>query len=327
MPASNSAQREQLAHLIADNYHFSGEITLHHVAHYWFEDRGIYRIEVGKNEAYLLRAFRRDVAHWLLGQAQLLTYLNQNNYRAPRLLLTRQGETIARHGIWMGLLMTYVEGEMADFSPETLEKLGEQIGLLHTLRILPDVQLPSSRLDPHLIEPYHIELLGSSLPKLPQELATIGSELLTTLEHIQQARCLPHGLLHGDCWPHNAVLTDGETLTMIDWDGAGAGPLLLDLGYLLMCCHLGKPQLPQMQADKELIQAVMRGYRRRRDLTELEFVYLLDAIRYDLARRAAVDDIFASITPQNPWQKNLWLQKTRARFEISTEIARLARTC
>lgn len=317
-------QRNQLSQLVRENYDLGGDITLHDVAHYWFKDRGIYQVSSPDNNGFLLRAFGYDATPWLMGLAAVLSYLHQQ-YPAPKLRRTRHGEIIAHAGQWTAILVSFIEGQMADFTPETLAAMGEQLSRLHKLPAVDNAMLPLSRLHPTLVTPEHMQQLEQALTSLPQELQNMGNEFLASLQRIQQAHDLPQGLLHGDCWPHNAVRTTAQTLAFIDWDGAGLGPLILDLGYLLMYCHLGKPQLPSLEAEPALIQAVIEGYLRARTLTAHEQTYLLDAIRYNLARRAASENLFAALTAPTPWQEQLWLQKMRSQFEASATIASIAR--
>ncbi|GHO81188.1 hypothetical protein KSD_89590 [Ktedonobacter sp. SOSP1-85] len=318
-------QRNQLSQLVRENYDLGGDITLHDVAHYWFEDRGIYQVSPPDNNSFLLRAFGYDATPWLRGQAAVLSSLHQQQYPAPRVQYTRQGEIIAHAGQWTAILVSFIEGQMADFTPETLAAMGKQLAHLHKLPAVTNTMLPLSRLHPTLVTPEHMQQLEQSLASLPQELQNMGSEFLASLQCLQQAHELPQGLLHGDCWPHNAICATAQTLAFIDWDGAGLGPLILDLGYLLMYCHLGKPQLPSLEAEPALIQAVIEGYLRVRTLTAHEQTYLLKAIRYNLARRAASENLFAALTASTPWQEQLWLQKMRSQFEASATIASMAR--
>ena len=109
---------------------------------------------------------------------------------------------------------------------------------------------------------------------------------------------------------------------MIDWDGAGLGPAILDVGYLLMTCHFGRPQLPAIQPNPQCIAAVLHGYCQQRWLTADELSLLADAVFYDSARRTVLDTML-SATADN-WHENIWLQKLLARYAASEEIAVIA---
>src|SRR5438046_1440218 len=42
---------------------------------------------------------------------------------------------------------------------------------------------------------------------------------------------------HGDCWYKNAIKTADRGVVLIDWDCAGVGLPILDVGYLLLTSH------------------------------------------------------------------------------------------
>jgi Phosphotransferase enzyme family len=48
----------------------------------------------------------------------------------------------------------------------------------------------------------------------------------------QRAPALPSSVVHGDPWPGNAIHTAHDQVTLIDWENAGLGLPLLDLGFL-----------------------------------------------------------------------------------------------
>ena len=98
-------QRNQLSQLVRESYDLGDEVTLHDVAQYWFEDRGIYQVSLPDSSGFLLRAFGYDATPWLMGQAAVLSYLRQQQYPAPRLQVTRQGEIIAHAGQWTAILV------------------------------------------------------------------------------------------------------------------------------------------------------------------------------------------------------------------------------
>ncbi len=317
-------QQATLTALVQDQY-LSGPIQLQQIAEYTFEDRGIYRVLFDDGQSYVLRAFRFDVREDLLSQAALLTYLEHQEYFAPHVLHTLAGSSVALYENWMALMVSYVDGMLADFSPEQLTLLGTQIGKLHAQseHILDNPYrsaFPYSRLHPQ-----QLQISASYAPQeeqLPEVLRELYQASIATIATLQQAVQLPITLLHGDCWPHNAVIDENRRLTLIDWDCAGLGPAILDVGYLLLSCHLGKPQLPMMHADPLLIEAVMRGYYQQRQLTKYELSVLREAVHFETARRVIADTMLTNRA--DDWQNDVRIQKGLARFAVSDEIARIA---
>jgi Ser/Thr protein kinase RdoA (MazF antagonist) len=73
-------------------------------------------------------------------------------------------------------------------------------------------------------------------------------------------------------------------VTLLDWEGAGMGPAIIDVGFLLVNCDGKAPWDPlsigSFHPDKGLLQAVIEGYCQYHQLTTDELDYLLDAIRF-----------------------------------------------
>ncbi len=319
------AQQTTLTALVQDQY-FSGSVQLQQIAEYIFEDRGIYRVGFSDGCSYVLRAFRYNVKEILQRQATLYTYLEQQAYPAPRILHTINGSAIALYQNWMTLMVSYVEGSLADFSLEHLTLLGAQLGMLHArsehiLDHTASSAFPTSRLHPQELQKR--ELTSHEVAQLPGVLRTLYEASVATLDTLQQATQLPITLLHGDCWPHNAVVAEDGQLTLIDWDCAGLGPAILDVGYLLLTCHLGQPQLPKMYADPTRIEAVIQGYNQQRRLMANELVVLREAVHFETARRVLANGMFAEIADN--WQEDVRIQKELARFTVSNEISEIAR--
>lgn len=317
-------QQALLTRLVQDQY-ITGPVRLTQIAEYTFEDRGIYRVDVEDGYSYVLRAFRYDVKNALLSQVALLAYLEQQGYPAPHVLHTISGTSFAFYENWMTLMVSYIEGSLADFSSEHLTRLGAQLGMLHThseqiANSTSSFAFPTSRLHPHQL-PAQIAFSSKDI-QLPSELQKLYKASATTLGILQQATLLPITLLHGDCWPHNAVISRHEEITLIDWDCAGLGPAVLDVGYLLLTCHLGKPQLPTMRADPALITAVVHGYCQQRQLNRYELAVLHEAVHFETARRVLTNDMLANV--QSGRHEDVRIQKELARFAISDEIATIA---
>lgn len=128
----------------------------------------------------------------------------------------------------------------------------------------------------------------------------------------------------GDCWPANAVRVNDEAIALIDWDGAGIGPVILDSGYLLLTCHLDVPQLPAMRPDKPRIAAVVQGYYQHRVPTKAELEVLSDALLYDTTRRTGLQLHLSSLI-DDAWVEEVWLQKMLVRYRVCLSIAEIAR--
>lgn len=76
--------------------------------------------------------------------------------------------------------------------------------------------------------------------------------------------------MHPDFVPANAIATPDERLVIVDWTGAGRGPRLWSLGFLLFAVGSRSPRL---------IDLVVSRYRRHVKLEPEELTRLEGAIR------------------------------------------------
>lgn len=69
----------------------------------------------------------------------------------------------------------------------------------------------------------------------------------------------PIAIVHGQPSPGNLVQRPDGSVTLLDWDESGTGPIALDLGYPLICVLL--TEKPDWREDRA--RAFYRGYRDR----------------------------------------------------------------
>jgi Ser/Thr protein kinase RdoA (MazF antagonist) len=330
MKQGMAEQQALLTKLVEESYD-GCRAVLQPISPYMLENRGIYRVDWEDGTFSVLRAFFADVTVELTGHAAVLDYLQPQAFPAPQVKRTRDGGLLASYAGWTALLVSFLEGNVADFAPDSLELLGNLAGHLHTFshNVLAEAgraSLPESRLRPTQPASQAITHLIQALPLVPVALRQFCEDCILALQRVQQAQqagLLPEMILHGDCWPRNAVQRHERELALIDWDCAGIGPAILDVGYLLLACHLGKPQLPAMQADSQCIAAVVRGYCQRRKPSNAELGMLEDALLYDVARRVGQEKRFSTLS--DGWAQEVWLQKMLARYRVGPKIATIAR--
>lgn len=296
--------------------------ALESIAHYTFDDRVICRVRFSSGPPGLLRAHTGDVTDWFLAQARTLDWLDAQGFPAPRVIRTTGGESIASHDGWTGLLLTFVDGEAAGCAAPELEAIGEYAAALHCL---PAGPVGPSRLNPSGAMLARLPQLEEAADRVPGAVRSFHRSAVEIVRRLAAGDRPPAAMLHGDCYPANAVRAPGGQIVMVDWEGAGRGPAVFEVAYLLLACHMDRPQLPAIRADPERIAAVARGYSRLRRLTDAELAWLPDAVRYDVVQRAVHAGSFDA--GEDRWLEDLWLRKTLARHAVSDEIGEIARAC
>jgi Ser/Thr protein kinase RdoA (MazF antagonist) len=262
---------------------------------------------------------QQAVSAWVEGRAALLAALANSDYPAPRVVATRTGSLTCRCDSWTVLLTSYVEGAANDASLQTLSLVGATLGRLHRLSLPSNA--PPSWWTPATIT-HALERLNTVLPLVPLPHLDLHGHFQAVLETILACSDLPQTFIHGDCWLPNAMRT-GERVILVDWEFAGRGAALLDLGSLLLMAQCSeKGDLPAQMLPERVV-ALADGYRAQRSLQTSELPLLLDAIRFSIAWRGAIT--FARVQEEG-WHAGIerLLGRAQRGYCIAEPIAHLA---
>src|SRR5262249_22325478 len=193
------------------------------------------------------------VTDWLCGRASTLLWLQDRGYPAPRVVRTHSGDLVGLAGVWATLATTYVAGTPLRPDIGQLRLLGEALGRLHALDASTfaggtgadstgadstgagglDVAAAERALwHPETASPAALGRLEAAESATPADQRRLLEQWRAILVEVQQrAPMLPVAVVHGDPWPGNAISTARDWVTLIDWENAGLGIPLLDLGY------------------------------------------------------------------------------------------------
>ncbi|HRW10698.1 MAG TPA: phosphotransferase [Caldilineaceae bacterium] len=278
--------------------------------------RGLYRVDLPGRGTWVLRAYpqERNALPQLASSAAVLHSLAQVNFPAPRVQRTVDDEFVGYHQGWSALLVTYIPGEPATGTIEEYRTLGTLIAQLHCLDLPTSpsgqTELPPCRWQPMQKVREWLSTLEHVQSQLPQELHGLYVFSVDILSQVLQWPTLPIALLHADPNHFNAIRTAAQELTLIDWDLAGYGPPILDLGYLLLTAHATLPAWPAVDANHVLIEAIMAGYWKVRPLTSEEGRGLPIATCFNDAVWAA--QALPQVVGRN-WRENRTLSRFGAR--------------
>lgn len=294
---------------------------IHLFAH---ENRGIYRVDSPGAPPLLLRAYQEEptAVHWLAERAATLLYLAAADYPSPRVIPTVDGELLGYHQGWSALLLTYIEGEMTTASAAEFQAIGQQLARLHNVKVgTAEPPIPYCRWQPTNKITNWIAGLEAVAGQFPVELTGLYDFSLATLHRIAQWPTMPVSILHADPNSTNAVRTPTGAFVFVDWDGAGLGPPLLDLGYLLLTCHLVLPSWPQIVPAHDLIAAIMTGYCSVRSLSAEEVAALPVAVSLNDAIWAAQD--IPTVIGQD-WRQHRGLHRFGSRYPTLARVGEIA---
>jgi len=215
------------------------------------------------------------------GDAEILRFLEGEGFPAERLAHPEPVSILDGQGV---LVTELVEGSMLSGASEgVFRALGDLLGRLHAL---PTAGGALER-DAGCLHIWSVtdgglrDALDAAASWLAEaeDLVPPGGRadyesLLGTIAGIDVGEGLPRALMHPDPVHRNVIAEPDGRLVFIDWTGAGSGPRIASLGWLLLLAvreSRWNPRSPN-------VDAVLAGYRERVQLTSDELDRLPAAI-------------------------------------------------
>jgi len=203
--------------------------------------------------------------------------------------------------------------------------LGATLGRLHALQPIATTPaaLPLAEMRPVNEISWALSQITGVKAQVPKYLYARYDTLVAALHNIRPCEELPRVVIHNDCHTANAVRTAAEQVILIDWEGAGLGPAVLDVGFLLSSSDTESRWTPALPPDPARVAAVVDGYCQYHMLTPAELEYLPDAIRFRAIVYGACS-FAASIARDGKEDEDLWWWR---RYNAAEEIAERAIRC
>jgi len=262
---------------------------------------------------------------WLAGRARLLMWLAERSFPAPWVLLARSGKPVVTSAGYCALLLTYLPGQSLPIDMLHLRRLASILGQLHTLAEASVDLLPASWWFPlEVVTRPLLAALAAVNAVTPVRWQSLRAAFTATLATAQERSDLPHAAIHGDGYPANALLLEDKRVALIDWDCAGWGPAILDLGTTLLDAHPDGGAGERTLVDPAIVKAMVAGYMQVRTPTSAERDYLLDAMRFGVSFLGALRFAWAA---EQGWSEQIErsLMRLQARYHAADEVARAAR--
>jgi Ser/Thr protein kinase RdoA (MazF antagonist) len=231
-------------------------------------DRTVFRVDRSDGPPWVARIFAERPVEAVEGDAAILRRLEESGFPAERVVgpvSTMDDQPVLVTGL--------VPGAAAPPRPGTFARLGVMLGRLH--------EHPVRAVRPggawHHICPQGTpadelaaadRLLAAAVDR-PAERKALAS-LRAALAEVDDGADLPAAFGHPDMVPVNAIAGADGGLVIVDWAGAGLGPRVWSLGFLLWAAGAH---------DLRLVDWVVSRYRRHITLEPDELARLPAAIR------------------------------------------------
>ena len=231
-------------------------------------DANVYRADLSDGRSWVARCLPPAAQQAAETTALLLRRLESSPFPAERLA---HPDPVSEMGGSPVLVTEFVHGPRAPGTLRMFAALGAMLGGLHSRS---GEALPPGGAWHHLVPGQGtprdeiraaIRLLDETEGD-PAARLTLRSELAS----LDDAEDLPQGVVHPDFVPFNVIRSPEYGPVVIDWLGAGRGPRLWSLGFLLWAAG---------SRNLEFVVAVAARYRERVSPTDDELDRLPDAVR------------------------------------------------
>ena len=234
---------------------------------------GLWKIE-SERGTLELRLYDSDQTAACHRWTTLLTFLAENSYPAPRLIQTVDGNPTSLWEDRSGVLSTTVSGDSPDYEPDFFYGLGVTVGRLHALDIA-QMKLPRAGYDVRSERKRFIEQDGNPAIRSWEGYGSVRDELIQAWDRMPDFEDHPQVLTNTSVFEWCALLTP-EGVALENWQQAGIGPAIIDIGPLF--AFQGLMPDPEAPLRPSVAWAFLAGYRTTRHLTPLEIDQLPDAI-------------------------------------------------
>ncbi len=210
------------------------------------------------NCRYVLSLFENKSLDHVRVLTQLLSHLNENNFKASQTISTTNDQTVTCWNKKPIIIKHFIEGEIMDTLPNHIIKLvGEATGKLH--------QVPAPDYLPKTIDygQENFKLVNQYAPKTRFE-----DWILAIRRYIQPylEMDLPKAFIHSDLFCSNIIISNDEkSVTIIDFEEAAYYYRVFDIGMAIIgLCSEGKI------LNKEKVKSFLIGYAKVIKLTPNE---------------------------------------------------------
>lgn len=234
-----------------------------------------FKVKMCSGREVLLKISNDKTVEQLANEQSILKVLEK--YKYPYSLHpfeTIQGKPIYQHDGLHGVVFPFVDGLPPKISHSMCSQVGGALGKLHSLEIhKEDLEIvrPHTMVGYGGISIYEYTLRGSAPKDFVDAFNEIFPERLQNIPY----DVFPVGIIHGDLYYDNSLFKNGNLETLIDFEQAGRGRYILDLGIAISgsCLNASSDSL-----DKNLIEAFLTGYQAERQMLAIEKEYLDTAI-------------------------------------------------
>lgn len=231
-----------------------------------------YKVEL-QDSKILLKISNDKNKNQLEDEQSILLYLNQIGFQySLKPYHTTNGQLVYEYGKYFGVIYPFVEGIPPGPSDMTCKEVGMALAKLHTLR---HDKIIMGTLRRHEEVGFGAKEIFdyTNTSKCPEDFKNAFKQFFPDALKAFIEAPFEKGIIHGDLYYDNTLFDHNHLSTVLDFEQAGVGEYILDLGISISgtCLEKGRIILP-------LVNSYLEGYESVRPLKALEKKHLNDAI-------------------------------------------------
>lgn len=231
-----------------------------------------YKVVLKDGEQLLLKVSNDKDHGELLAEQSILSLLAELGYpHSLRALNTKSGESVYQYKEFYGVLYPFIEGIPPGPSDVTCAEIGRALARLHILKFNHKLHQVRSHEEVGY-GPLRIKNYISSQKAQKYFVDCYERVFPQGVDHLADDQ-LAQGLIHGDLYYDNTLFQNESVAAVLDFEQAGLGEFLLDLGISVSGTCLEKGLL-----HPGLIASYLKGYEEIRPLPKNERDHFIDGV-------------------------------------------------
>ena len=222
-------------------------------------------VKNSQSKPFLLKISNDKNKNELNGEQEILNVLQKVGFPlsiSP--LKTLEQNTIFSYKVYIGAIYPFVEGITPKPESETCYQIGKALGKLHSLK---KESFSKYKIRKHQTIGFELPFISNFIHKedCPSQFKEYFWDIFPKGIDSLINEPFEEGIMHGDLYYDNTLFKDKSLITLLDFEQAGLGPLILDLGISISGTSLSNGEI-----SPSLVEKFIEGYEKERPLNKIE---------------------------------------------------------
>jgi len=222
-------------------------------------------VKNSQSKPFLLKISNDKNKNELNGEQEILRVLEEVGFPlsiSP--LKALEQNTIFSYKEYIGAIYPFVEGITPKPESETCYQIGKALGKLHSLK---KESFSNYKIREHKTIGFELPFISNFIQKedCPSQFKEYFLDIFPKGIDSLINEPFEEGIMHGDLYYDNTLFKNKNLITLLDFEQAGLGPLILDLGISISGTSLSDGEI-----SSSLVEKFIEGYEKERPLSKIE---------------------------------------------------------